>query len=285
MIAVMANNIAERKCGCGAPADNTKGKPSCGDCKRDAALARNAAARAARAATAAGRPCKHCGEPVGPNPADQGSHGHVACREAYSVAKAAAREEARAVALAGRRKCHKCGATENLTGTGVPVCADCRSYGKLKQRDCKECGAGFNTRNNTTLCSPCKYKRVRARTDKECPRCGAAIDARAAHCSRCAPRGYSTARSIGDRYVHPKSGYVDVKTERGWLKEHIVVMEQRLGRTLLAGENVHHINGVRDDNRIENLELWAKTQPAGARARDLLKWAREIVDRYEGEDI
>ncbi|MGW3298500.1 HNH endonuclease [Streptomyces rubiginosohelvolus] len=57
-------------------------------------------------------------------------------------------------------------------------------------------------------------------------------------------------------------------------------MEQKLGRRLVAGENVHHINGVRDDNRAENLELWVTAQPAGQRPADLVAWAHEILRRY-----
>ena len=59
-----------------------------------------------------------------------------------------------------------------------------------------------------------------------------------------------------------------------------MVMAKHLGRPLRAGETVHHRNGVRTDNRIENLELWL-TQPAGQRVTDLLGRAREIVAEYQ----
>jgi hypothetical protein len=64
------------------------------------------------------------------------------------------------------------------------------------------------------------------------------------------------------------------------MAEHIYVMSQHIGRPLVAGENVHHKNGDRVDNRIENLELWSVGQPAGQRISDKVRWAIELKDRY-----
>ena len=84
------------------------------------------------------------------------------------------------------------------------------------------------------------------------------------------------------------SGYVEIylpqhpfSRQTGYIKEHRLVMEVRLKRYLVKGENVHHINGNKEDNRDENLELWNTSQPAGQRIEDKLKWAKEIIKLYE----
>lgn len=62
-------------------------------------------------------------------------------------------------------------------------------------------------------------------------------------------------------------------------------MEQAIGRELLPHEEIHHVNGVRDDNRLENLELWSTSQPAGQRIPDKVAWAKAILALYEPEAL
>ena len=87
--------------------------------------------------------------------------------------------------------------------------------------------------------------------------------------------------------IERKDGYRHIKVEMGggaaWVPEHQWVMEQKLGRRLREHECVHHLNGLRDDNRIENLELWTRHHPYGVRVGDLAHWIREWIEE-NGEE-
>lgn len=70
------------------------------------------------------------------------------------------------------------------------------------------------------------------------------------------------ARWNGGRFKDNTFGYVFVLKPghpnadmRGYVREHVYVMSNHLGRPIAKNEVVHHINGIRDDNRLENLQV------------------------------
>lgn len=90
--------------------------------------------------------------------------------------------------------------------------------------------------------------------------------------------GDGTVTSGGYRILR-KPGHPSAD-KSGSIFAHRFVMAEHLGRALHADETVHHINGNKLDNRIENLELWSSNHPSGQRVVDLVSWAEEIMARY-----
>lgn len=101
-----------------------------------------------------------------------------------------------------------------------------------------------------------------------------------------------TRQNISKPYsMRMSSGYIVHKdrdnelagSKNGYVLEHREVMSKKLGRLVRKDELVHHINGKRDDNRPENLELFYKGHPPGQRPEDLVAWAYEIIALYAEE--
>lgn len=165
-----------------------------------------------------------------------------------------------------------------------------------RMKECKECGKTkyfheFNT-----------HKRTRDGREGKCIECR--------RLQRTETKGQELGSNYGLRDRHPNwaggvskrsDGYIAIVIEedhpffdemsrkksssRGtnqaaYVLEHRLVMAEDIRRPLKKFEYVHHINGVRDDNRIENLELWSSSQPKGQRIVDKVKWARELLSLY-----
>jgi hypothetical protein len=71
------------------------------------------------------------------------------------------------------------------------------------------------------------------------------------------------------QWIAPDDPIAAMRNSDGYVLEHRVVMARHLGRPLTRNESVHHLNGKRDDNRIENLELRQRYHGNGHAAKCL----------------
>lgn len=168
------------------------------------------------------------------------------------------------------------------------------------ERQCAMCGTTFEAKHQSQLfCGQeCSVKNAQAKRRKEqpasrpCEVCGAVFTPRqgsagrfcSRKCSFAGQKGTASPLWRGGRYTKP-DGYVMVSVldhpyaqkHHGYVPEHRLVMEKRLGRFLEPHETVHHVNGVRDDNRDENLQLRSGRHGKGAAYRCLDCGSHNVV--------
>jgi len=136
----------------------------------------------------------------------------------------------------------------------------CNGYGKYIWQACEKCG-------NERWIYLSDYKRGAC---KFCHKCSVTLIGRAhkhftwSESRKDTIRGERNPRWKGGKtkylgyiFIHlqPNDFFYSMTGENGYVREHRLVMAKHLGRCLQSWEIVHHINGVKDDNRIENLRI------------------------------
>ena len=162
------------------------------------------------------------------------------------------------------KKCKCCGLEKSVSDFPID-----KYKNKIYIRNkCKLCSnAGFKIDN--------KNRNIRA--GKHCLACNTSISwkSKNSRCRKCINFAHTSKKWLNSY------GYVLIYHNKKRLLEHRVIMENHMGRKLFSHESVHHKNGNKTDNRLENLELWSTFQPSGQRIEDKIKYAKEILAMYD----
>ncbi|KKN71823.1 hypothetical protein LCGC14_0416770 [marine sediment metagenome] len=147
---------------------------------------------------------------------------------------------------------------------------------------CKNCGAEFeSTRSDAKWCGECRKRRMREGLSTICPDCGNTKYTTSHRCQSCenkhrAQKGERSWNWKGGRGKH-KGGYVIILKPQGYenLKhryvfEHRVIWEKANGK-LPEGYVIHHLNGIKDDNRLENLVPLPRSAHSGSTVLNVFK--------------
>lgn len=208
--------------------------------------------------------------------------------------------------------CKKCGKEFEVSqsllkiGKGKYCSRKCYCSGKV-ERKCQNCGNIFNARVNRIkkggdkFCSrTCAGIFRRTKINVFCHECGSSFLANPSalskgdskFCSRECWQKNISGKRYGDKNPHWKGEHHEFVGAKGYvfircpghhraLHEHVkratIMAEKKIGRLLLPGEVVHHINGLKNDDSPENLEIISQSEHAKKHIENgLLKGRRNV---------
>lgn len=180
------------------------------------------------------------------------------------------------------KKCPDCGKHHNKT---TKSCSSCyllkKKYNTLTpnhwEKICSICSLNFTSKNGyKKFCDACKEKyNLKPHIVKNRRAHNQPLDYIPKHKAK---NGEGHLAKSGYRYLtkcgHPNCG------RYGRILEHIFIMSEHLRRPIRKNEIIHHKNGIKHDNHIDNLELWHKGHPIGQRLEDKLNWAKTLLEEY-----
>ena len=146
-------------------------------------------------------------------------------------------------------------------------------------RDAKACGKSGTNNYIWMPCVQCGKERW-TRFAKGIPR-----TKRCRYCGdrcRTGPAKHVTKKGYTTVYLYPEDFFYSMAGKSGYVFEHRLVMAKHLGRLLHQWEFVHHKNGMKGDNRIENLQLiTSETHNAISILTNKMRYLEERITRLE----
>jgi hypothetical protein len=143
------------------------------------------------------------------------------------------------------------------------------------KRECANCGNDIS--NKLPRIKHCSHKcsvDAKRMADAECKLCGCQFRRYRSNLMYCSVDCRIRAKRSKLQRLTVAGGYIRLFWWEGDVRkselEHRLVMSRAMSRPLRDSETVHHKNGVRSDNRLENLELWTGNHSTGAKVLDVV---------------